>query len=626
MTDSRSLDPQIRRLLRSQPEAASKKQRVLVELATDSIPQEFAHLEWHRIVDSIYLLNMPLADAGRLAAHTNVVFIEVGHRIDPTLDKSCEYVKARALHTAHDGVPGCDGTGVVVGVIDWGLDYILDDFRDEKGESRVAYLWDPSLTPQRGERSPAEFGFGVEYDRVAINRALKSNDPFSIVRHKPEEESHGTHVTGIAAGNGRSHDSQYISGTHVGVAPGATIIFVQNHEVRVEPGLVLEPDDLMFSVTVWCATAISYIFQKARQLGMPCVINASLTTQTGSRDGESVLEHILDRLLMQRGRALVATAGNVGHLGGHASGTLRTGETRRVGLWHYKDVERGVEIWHRSRDRFKVRVINPAGVATPWVEANQQLDKFEDGSSNRVSIDSELFTALNGDALIFVDIIPEAPGKKSDTDEPLGKWAIELQATDTRDGRFDAYVVNVRNVAMYFAPDDMDKSMVLAAPGTSFNCITVANYDVANNEIEASSGRGPTRDGRLKPDLAAPGMNIYSSCSLAGQQRTDGSMVPARTYGSGTSQAAPHVAGAVALLLQKAPKLSSAQIRELLIAGATPLPDVAGYRNDCGHGILNVERTLALVEELQASDRMPSIEKKRGRMRRFLARLAGRKT
>ena len=439
-----------------------------------------------------------------------------------------------------------------------------------------------------------------------INRALKTPDPFAVVRHKPTDpRSHGTHVTGIAAGNGRSCDEKLAAGKYIGVAPGATIVFVQMHEGPESTAHTLEAAASYFSTTVAFATAVAYIFEKARQLNMPCVINASLSIQAGSHDGESVLEHLIDSMLRRKGRALVATAGNVGERCGHASGRIRTGEIQRLPWFLEESSEaRIVEIWHRSSDRLRVRLINPANRATPWIEADQDFDEADDGSGNTVSIDYERFTALNGDANIMIELIPTVPlaANGDSASVSTGTWIIEIEAMEVFDGRYDAWVDNVRKSYCSFLLEDFDKEMTISAPGTSFNCVTVANYDhrLEPVAVHPTSSSGPTRDGRRKPDIAAPGMHIMSSAALAGVQ-ADGTRFPVRHPLGGTSQAAPHVTGAIALMLQKAPALTSAQIRELLIAGSARAPGFDGFRTDWGHGILNVERTLTLVDELLPS-------------------------
>lgn len=603
----KSIDPRIRRILRTQDEPARLgrdlesgrvqegvpsteedapaeiMKPVLVELAEDKIPVNFAHFRWDKISDRIYSAEVPLEDIEGLGADPNVVYIEAGRKLGTALDTCCTEIRADSLHNPSNGTTGLDGAGVVVGIVDYGLDYTLDDFRDANGKTRLAFLWDQNLTPLQGERPPAEFDLGVEYDSTAINRALGDANPFSVVRHKPERASHGTHVTGIAVGNGRSHDAQFPAGKFVGIAPGATIIFVQ--PATGEGG--------NFTDSVNIARAVSYIYQKAAALRMPCVINMSLGTNGGSHDGESIVERSIDGLLQQRGRAFVKAAGNQHTSLGHASGRLATSETRRL-AWHVSSddgSQNEVEIWYSSRDRFKARVINPAGRATAWVEPGGQIDERDDGSNNAITVESERFTVLNGDALIYIEV-----NRRGGQPIDAGEWFIELQSLQSLDGQFDAWIERDDDNPSQFVGSDFDPMRTISLPGTVRHGIAVANYDhhVSPPAISPSSGRGRTRDGRPKPEIAAPGTRIMSSCSLGGRPNGAGGVIAMRVAKTGTSMAAPQVTGSIALLLQKSPRLTATQIRGLLIAAARNTGELE-HSVAFGFGRLDIERAVQLL-------------------------------
>ncbi len=615
MTDQKAVDPRIRRMLRTQDQAervgrdvAQRRLRrvahggdrdlaesnepapltksVLVELATGAIPPAFAQFRWSKIAERIYSVELPLDRIEALGADPNIVYIEAGRRIGTSLDSSCKATRADRARNPPAGAPGLDGTGVVVGIVDYGLDYTLDDFRDANGKTRIAYLWDQRLTPQGGERPPAEFDNGVEYDRAAIDAALAGADPFLAVRHRPERASHGTHVAGIAVGNGRSRDAAFPAGKYVGGAPGATIVFVQ-------PGSTADGERPNFTDSVNVAKAVSYIFQKADQLRMPCVINMSLGTNGGSHDGESVVERAIDNLLTRKGRAFVKAAGNQHASRAHAAGRLRTGEERRI-AWEvaqYDFTQNELEIWYSSRDRFKARLVNPAGRATAWIEPGQKLDEPDDGSGNSITIESERFSVLNGDALVYIEISRD--GAPIDS----GAWVVELHAIESHDGNFDAWIERDDRGLSQFVAGDFDPVRTISLPGTVRNGVAVANYDhnAAPPRVSDSSGRGRTRDGRAKPEIAAPGTQIVSSCALGGRPDGAGGTVPMRVAKSGTSMAAPQVAGAIALIFQKYPRLTANQVRGLLVAAAERDAGVDGFAEDFGFGRLNVERALELM-------------------------------
>lgn len=346
---NRELDPRLRRMIRSAQDdvdrikadvsrglvAKSLEAAEDVELSADTVstrvlvrlesepPEGWLDARWNKIVEGVYAVELPIARLEHLGQAPNVQYVEAARELAPVLDTSVPETRTNFVHA---GARGFDGTGVVVGIIDFGFDYTLDDFRNEEdGTTRVAFLWDQFLTPVGSEQSPANFGYGVEYDRVAIDAALQANDPFQVVRHRPSAGSHGTHVAGTAVGNGRTGDADFPAGDFVGTAPGATIVFVQPSA---------SDQDTTFTDSVRVAEAIAYVFQKAQKLSLPCVVNMSLGQNGGSHDAESIVERSIDRLLEEPGRAMTVAAGNEHIWRGHASGQLDTGETRSLS-WRF---------------------------------------------------------------------------------------------------------------------------------------------------------------------------------------------------------------------------------------------------------------------------------------------------
>jgi subtilisin family serine protease len=534
-----------------------------------------------------------------------VEFVEAGRQMSPSLVTSIPETRANHVRNPPPPRVGHDGTGVIVGIIDFGLDYTLDDFRNADGTTRVAFLWDQFLEPENGEHSPARFGHGVEYDRTAIEEALRAANPFAVVRHRPEAGSHGTHVAGIAAGNGRSGDDKYPAGSFVGAAPGATIIFVQP----------AAGDAATFTDSIHVTEAIAYVFEKATELGMPCVINMSLNQNGGSHDGESLVERAIDRLLDQPGRGMVVAAGNEHTWRGHASGTLASQEKRSLrwkfggglpvpggalppGIGDFTPNE--LEIWYSSRDRFLVRVSSPDGENTAVV-APGETESHIFANDEQVFIDSERFTVLNGDARIYIEISP--PQGQPVTS---GVWKVEIEATEAREGRFDAWIERdarrkLNNFAdqSFFLGTDFDPVMTIGTPATTRRGLAVANYDHAIQAPSDSSGRGKTRDGRLKPEIAAPGTNIFSCHALGGKpvNPAGNQMHPMRLVNSGTSMSAPHVAGIAALMFQKNPRITAAQLVKILIASAEPPEGVQPFDVAWGFGKVNAQAAVDLVDE-----------------------------
>ncbi len=622
-SQNKALDPRLRRIFRTKddtarlrndlarsvvsgsmdavrPEEVSKS--VLVMLTGDEVPSAFANHRWSKIVDHIYSAEIPVSRLAELAGEPTIKFVEAGLELSPSLSSSIPETRTHLVHNPPLGT-GFNGSGIIVGIIDFGLDFTLDDFRNMDGTTRVAFLWDQSLRPQGNETSPDKFPFGVEYDSDAINQALQAPAPFAVVRHDPGPGSHGTHVASTAAGNGRSGDNQFPSGQFVGAAPGSTIIFVQ-------PAATDQTTTFTDSVRV--AEAISYIFQKADELGRPCVINMSLGQNGGSHDGESIVERAIDRLLEQPGRAFVVAAGNEHVWRGHASATLNTGQTRQLrwkvggelplpggnlppGFGDFTPNE--MEIWYSSRDRWRVRVLDPQANTTNWVEPGESF--LDDLNGDRIFIDSERFTSLNGDARIYIEISPQTGSPTLQT----GVWQVEIEAIESRNGRFDAWIErdarrqnNRFADQSFFVGTDFDEIMTLGTPATTRRGIAVANYDHVAQSPNDSSGRGRTRDGRDKPEVAAPGTDILAANSLGGRSDFQGGILPMRIPMSGTSMAAPHVAGIVALLLQKNSRLTSEQIISVLVTSANPPLGVLPFDLAWGYGRVDAQAAVALVD------------------------------
>ncbi|MFL6195817.1 MAG: S8 family serine peptidase, partial [Thermoanaerobaculia bacterium] len=455
------------------PEALTR--RVLVRLVSNRVPPAMADLDWVQIVEGIHSVAVPIHLLEELAASPEVEFVEAGRQMSPGLVTSVPETRADRVRNPPPPRTGLDGTGVAVGIIDFGFDFSLDDFRNPDGTTRVAFLWDQTLTPENGERSPDRFGHGVEYDRDAIDQALQNSFPFTRVRHQPSPGSHGTHVAGIAAGSGRSGDDQFPAGRFVGTAPGATIIFVQPDSSDA---------DTTLTDSVHVTEAVAYVFEKAAELGLPCVINMSLAQNGGSHDGESLVERAIDRLLEQPGRALVVAAGNEHLWRGHASGTLATGDQRTL-QWKFGGglplptggatgqgndfTPNEMEIWYSSRDRLTVRIVAPDGEATTVVSpGDTEIHVFSGGE--KAFLDSERFTVLNGDARIYIEISPPTtPGGRV---RP-GVWRVEIEAEEVQEGRFDAWIErdlrrSFNNFAdqSFFLGADFDPVMTLGTPAT----------------------------------------------------------------------------------------------------------------------------------------------------------------
>lgn len=462
------------------------------------------------------------------------------------------------------------GKGVVVGIVDWGCDFRHADFRHDDGLSRLLALWD-----QRdgySQSPPEPYGYGRVFPRHSLDEALREPDPYSALDYYPADAdrdgtgSHGTHVMGIAAGNGRG-------GGPVGIAPEADIVFV--HLANRDTGGLAN-----LGQSSRILEAVSFIAETAGN--RPWVINLSVGRHGGPHDGCTLVELAFDHLLQEApGRFIVQSTGNYFDKCIHASDRLVTGEQRVLRL----DVDRAditpneLEVWYAGEDYFAVRTESPSGTVSDWTHLDEQTSIIENGD-----IVGRLYNRAadpnNGDNHIDLFLYQNA--------RP-GEWRVTLRAIDTMDGRFHAWLERdsaCPGCQTRFVEPDCDNRFTTGTLANSRMPIVVGAYDAHEPAFPPAqfSSIGPTRDGRDKPDIVAPGVGILSARSATGLTSEESSGYVRK---SGTSMAAPHVAGAVALALQgMRHPLSSDDIRRLVLG--TAHPGRAGAR--LGNGYLDLQQ------------------------------------
>jgi hypothetical protein len=525
---------------------------VLIEFDGDLAAIEEAGFRTRSVAGDVATGEIEIGKLDRLAELDEVRRVEASRVLSPELDAALPESRADLVHT---GPPGHRGAGVIVGLIDSGIDYTHGAFRRDDGRSRILAIWDQGLAPQGSETSPATFAYGVEYRQPAIDAAIASANPFAVVRHQDAANAgfHGTHVAGIAAGDGSPPDPGNDNSpprpafTFIGVAPEADIVVVANNRGRAsgERGLGDSADTL---------DAVRYIFDVAASLGRPVVINQSQGDNVGPHDGTSLLERGIDNLLGGPGRAVVKSAGNEGARNRHASGTVTAGTNQNVGFAVPSDQGSSVtiDLWYRGADRLGFSITPPGGTASTVVSPGASTT-LNLPNGNSVFVDSDLNDPGNGDNRIFVVISRNtAPTVQS------GSWSFTLLGTTITLGQWDAWIQ--RNASAQFLPPLVNAARTISVPGTSRQIITAGSYVTKGagvGSISSFSSRGPTRDGRQAPTVAAPGQTLRAP-------------LPGNAYAGnmGTSMAAPMVAGAVALMLQRNASLTQSDIRRCLMAGA----------------------------------------------------------
>jgi subtilisin family serine protease len=471
------------------------------------------------------------------------------------------------------------GAGVVVGVIDWGCDFDHPNFKHTDGSTRLVSLWD-----QRGPTTstgPRPYGYGAVYGVRQIDDALRAADPYDALGYHPAEAdpdgsgAHGTHVMDIAAGNG-------LGGGPLGIAPEADLVFVH----LADPG-TSGLANLGDSVRI--LEAVDFISRVAG--GRSWVINSGVGRHGGPHDGTTLAEQDLDYTLRAApGRFIVQSAGNYFDKSTHASGQLASGQMRCLTfVTHEAGVTANeVEVWYSGDDELAVRVESPTGERTPWVPYGGQEDVLE---NDRVvgRVYHRARDPNNGDNHVELFLDPWARS---------GSWEMSLQAWTIRNGTFHAWLerdeASVQRQS-HFVESDVDRTYTTGTIANGHLPLVVGAYDahLPTREVAPFSSAGPTRDGRSKPDLVAPGVQVLAARSAP----LDSSGSPGLfARKSGTSMAAPHVAGVVALCLQGAPRrLAAEEIRDLLLSNVERVDAEERSSPRFGRGCLSVGNVVAAV-------------------------------
>jgi Subtilase family len=256
---------------------------------------------------SIAAGSIPLSRVAELATLDQVISVEGGRAMKPEIDDSVPEIGARIVHQGIGFLPSIKGRGVVIGIIDSGLDFRHGTFQRADGRTRVIRLWDQTLPPGTPGPRPATFDYGIEYRSEDLDAALGTLAPGEgadvVEVRTTDRDGHGTHVAGIAAGNGSQPGNCHFAGHFVGVAPEADLVVV--HLVRRFHDNVLDPSPLQH--------AFEYIFTHPLLLDRPVVVNYSQGDNLGPHDGTTALELTIDALVLSRpGRVVVKSVGNEG--------------------------------------------------------------------------------------------------------------------------------------------------------------------------------------------------------------------------------------------------------------------------------------------------------------------------
>lgn len=531
------------------------------------------------------------------------VLVLAYHKIFYQNNIARQHTRADLVQQGMSPLPqGYTGQGVVVGVLDDGLDFNHPDFRDplDPSKSRILAVWD--LKSNQGT-PPAGFSYGSLWTRSQIEAELGANPPGVIDLLDNISSGHGTHVAGIAAGNN-------------GMAPGADIIFVNDD--GSDAGYV---------------DGIKFIRDYAKNAGKPCVLNISSGTQLNDHTGTDYYAQMANNLLNGTEQfAIVASAGNEGSMLSHWGGPYMHQDTAMmftgvpVGMFIYFRVPKiyadslyfavGTDSAYFDIAQQKFTGTAHFSDATPWkkissMTTNQILWLHRASGDTAAAVQYyPIFSSGINHFGFYIVIGDAAPGTKW-TEHPEGLDLFRLMFRGTgsfqawmQSGYFLSFVeTNPQDLGLpieHYVPADNDFGII--SPASAKNVIAVGAYvnrpnwtdvtgqphffisDQTVGELADFSSHGPNFDGRIKPDITAPGKHVVSSYpnhyqSLGIPVEIDylsqgnplwliTDTVPVQACISGTSMAAPVVAGCIALLLEAKPDLNYNQIRDLLTSTA----------------------------------------------------------
>ncbi len=495
-----------------------------------------------------------------------------------TTEDDADPGRARFAH------PTLTGRGTVVGIADWGFDFTHPNFRHPDGTTRFLAIWDQSAPAG----PPTKYGYGRVYSAAEINAALQTTTPFQTLGYHASkadpagEGAHGTHVLDIAAGNGRVGAA--------GLAPGA-------HLLAVHLAADHRSEHTALGDSVRLLEALDYLGYVAG--ARPLAVNLSMGRHGGPHDGLTLVEQALDAWLdAQPGRAVVQSSGNYYQAQTHASGRVAPGQ-RRTLSWVIDPADttpNELEVWYSGRDRLRVEVRGPGWPRPIVVPLGEKEAIVRDGQLLG-RIYHRAHDPNNGNH--HLDIFTYRPA-------PAGTWQVTLVGDDVADGRFHAWIE--RDAGCYgcqsrFAPADVDPRYTTGTICNGLRTLAVGAYDARSptQAVGSFSSSGPTVNGRLKPDLAAPGVGIVAARSAppgASYAAAPGLL----TRKSGTSMAAPHVTGTLALLFEAAGRpLSIHTTRRLLLATLDPVAAASPAGLRYGRGRLNSGRAVAAALALPAT-------------------------
>lgn len=504
------------------------------------------------IIDCNYaIVTIPVVQVEYLYNYEEVEYFEPSRNISPNSSLKIEMGHSGIL-PVKDVVYELNGKGVIVGIIDSGIDFTHKDFLNDDGESRILYIWDQSVEGN----APNGFLHGTEYTNAEINKALTEKNPYASLPSR-DTAGHGTAVAGIAAGNS-------------GVASLSSII-----SVKLGRNETAKTADIL--------RGVKYITDKALELSMPASINISYGMNNGSHTGDSLFEQCLG-LMSGRWKLSISVAmGNEGGAGHHFSAYVSDGSTTEIPFTYQSfSPIMFIDVWKSFNDNIDFELIAPNGISSGNLSSRDTIKLIRFGSMSVIMNYKPITHFSRIQEIVFTF------GNDKNTFIP-GIWTLIMKCSYAVDKRVDMWMPTVAEVGLDTAFLNPDNLLTLTLPSTVEQVISVGGYNPALGSLAFFTGKGT--ENLIKPDIVAPAINVITSSVGGGYD----------SY-SGTSVASPFVCGSAALMMEwgivngKKPFLYGEMIKAYLIKGAKRNKPVIYPDVSWGYGSLDLIRTMELLE------------------------------
>lgn len=460
------------------------------------------------------------------------------------------------------------GQGVLIGIIDTGVDYTNPIFQYADKTTRIVSIWDQTV---HSGNPPIGMEYGTEFTREQINEALENEDPLSIVPSM-DDVGHGTMLAGVSGGSEVPENNFY------GVAPD-----VEFAVVKLKPAKQFLREFFFITEGAVCyqetdiVQSLIHLYELSIRFGRPLVICVALGSSQGAHDGLGFLSTYLSGFASAPGLGVVVAAGNEGNERRHYSGRINPETGYDIVELNVGENEAGfsMELWGGSPDLYSIDIMTPSGEYIPRIAAGRNEHRvltfiFEE---TVIYIDYQMPESQSGEQLILVRFDRPSPGI----------WRFSVYERGGLNLGFNIWLPMEGFISddTYFIRSDPYTTIL--SLGNATNPLTVTAYNDADNSLYLNSSRGFTRINRVKPEVAAPGVNVVGP-TLAG----------GFTLFTGTSVSAAHTTGIAALIYEwgiirgNLPGISTVEMKNLVIRGARRDQDIVYPNRDWGYGILDI--------------------------------------